>query len=958
EGVWKVTYTDPNGCTNTANFTVNVNPVPCNADAGSATPNNPNQVITNTNVTLTATVSGQNRPNGFQVIYVLTKGNGLVIQATNSRPSFMVNETGKFTIHPLVYNPNTLDLSIVIPGQTTGVDVNSLLIQGGGDICASLLVNGAMFNVTRQVDPCADGVDLRQFISVDGGGFQERNSVTVCSGARVLLDFGGEFSNEWQFEFKRPDGRNFHGGTNGVKRDQILLPTVNDGSVNEGVWKVTYTNPAGCSNTENFTVNVNSIPKISSITKTDETCAGKNGSITFKFADDPARHEIEFSINGGRTWPAAYNVEDNTGSFTINNLAPGAYDLRVRWGNNECPVDLPDRTIGADPLPNVTSITKTDKTCDGNNGSITFNFTDNPARHAIEFSINGGRTWPAAYNVEDNTGSFTINNLAPGTYDLRVRWGNNECPVDLPDRTVKAETCAPCTDEGGDSDGDGVCNNEDCQPNNPNFPATPGATCNDGNPNTTNDRVTANACGCEGTPVTTCDNITNGGKIGFGGLCVGTLQICDPSEAPVIGNCTSASGGSGGAVEYLWLKNEVDCAPIAVTIADIVANSDVSNWKIVSGATNAAYNPGNVNVSTCYLRCARRPGCDRYTGEANVARIEVRDDCNETTSNLTVSCPNDITVTQTSTNGARVNWNEPTATTTCASGVSIIQFAGLSNGAVFPVGTSRITYTISDQCGSSRECGFNIIVQPSDTNGENDENTNEYCSAKGTSPWHQWITNVRVGSINRTSGKGGYANFTTERTDATRGQDLAFTLTPGVGWGEYELYWRIYIDWNQDGDFSDADELAFERQAGEEAVSGDISVPTAAQIGATRMRITMQRNAYADACGDFANGEVEDYTVVIKGNSPTPLLDGSNGSNWMYPNPAQSVVNVDLTTVAEQSVVVTILDNTGRVVQQQQFDYAPAGTTALDVSQLAGGIYLVQIKAATTHKIERLSINR
>ena len=48
----------------------------------------------------------------------------------------------------------------------------------------------------------------------------------------------------------------------------------------------------------------------------------------------------------------------------------------------------------------------------------------------------------------------------------------------------------PCASAGGDTDGDGVCNNQDCQPNNPNFPATPGTSCNDGNSNTTNDIVT------------------------------------------------------------------------------------------------------------------------------------------------------------------------------------------------------------------------------------------------------------------------------------------------------------------------------------------------------------------------------------------------------------------------------------------------------------------------------------
>ncbi len=47
----------------------------------------------------------------------------------------------------MVYNPDTLDLGIVQIGQTTGFDVNGLLQQGGGDICASLDVQGAVFLV-------------------------------------------------------------------------------------------------------------------------------------------------------------------------------------------------------------------------------------------------------------------------------------------------------------------------------------------------------------------------------------------------------------------------------------------------------------------------------------------------------------------------------------------------------------------------------------------------------------------------------------------------------------------------------------------------------------------------------------------------------------------------------------------------------------------------------------------
>lgn len=93
-------------------------------------------------------------PTGFQVLYVLTQGDSLVIQGVSRFPFFRVNPDANYTIHTLVYNPATLDLSIVKPGETTGFDVNGLLSQGGGSICAALDVAGAKFNFTACEEPC------------------------------------------------------------------------------------------------------------------------------------------------------------------------------------------------------------------------------------------------------------------------------------------------------------------------------------------------------------------------------------------------------------------------------------------------------------------------------------------------------------------------------------------------------------------------------------------------------------------------------------------------------------------------------------------------------------------------------------------------------------------------------------------------------------------------------------
>jgi hypothetical protein len=115
-----------------------------NPSAGTITTDNFIACIDNGNATVSATPDGNALVlPGYQTLYVLTRGFGLTIQQVNTVPSFTVSQVGLYRIHTLVYDPATLNLGIVILGQTTGFDVNSLLVQGGGSICASLDVQGA-----------------------------------------------------------------------------------------------------------------------------------------------------------------------------------------------------------------------------------------------------------------------------------------------------------------------------------------------------------------------------------------------------------------------------------------------------------------------------------------------------------------------------------------------------------------------------------------------------------------------------------------------------------------------------------------------------------------------------------------------------------------------------------------------------------------------------------------------
>ncbi|MEM6801878.1 MAG: hypothetical protein AAF696_10780, partial [Bacteroidota bacterium] len=123
----------------------------CTADAGTITIDHDPVHLRNGSAHISATPDGNiHVPGGYSVIYVLTSGQNLVIEAVNTTPDFTVNAAGRYTIHTLVYDadphsPNFLDLSVVQFGTTTGGDVLGIVTANG--ICASLDVAGAPVHV-------------------------------------------------------------------------------------------------------------------------------------------------------------------------------------------------------------------------------------------------------------------------------------------------------------------------------------------------------------------------------------------------------------------------------------------------------------------------------------------------------------------------------------------------------------------------------------------------------------------------------------------------------------------------------------------------------------------------------------------------------------------------------------------------------------------------------------------
>lgn len=151
-------------------------------------------------------------------------------------------------------------------------------------------------------------------------------------------------------------------------------------------------------------------------------------------------------------------------------------------------------------------------------------------------------------------------------------------------------------------------------------------------------------------------------------------------------------------------------------------------------------------------------------------------------------------------------------------------------------------------------------------------NPPDYCASRGNQPWVEWIERVTFADIDHSSFKDLYGDYTNVSTNAERGLSYSIDLDPGLSWSGHQtdLFWRVWIDFNRDGDFEDVGEKVVEANNGNATVNTSLTIPAAAPLGATRMRVSMKKGAYPEPCEIFEQGEVEDYTVNVTDGSGGP----------------------------------------------------------------------------------------
>lgn len=165
---------------------------------------------------------------------------------------------------------------------------------------------------------------------------------------------------------------------------------------------------------------------------------------------------------------------------------------------------------------------------------------------------------------------------------------------------------------------------------------------------------------------------------------------------------------------------------------------------------------------------------------------------------------------------------------------------------------------------------------------------NPYCPSNATTTADGEIWNVTIGSLNNTSsctttgGTGSslsqYSNFTETLPAASlvAGMPLAFSVYTSTCGGSYQGILGIWIDLNQDGDFTDAGETQYMSPTSfaygtNVYVTGNINIPCTATPGITRMRVSLIETTVSpiSSCGTYGYGETEDYAVNIVNGSPS-----------------------------------------------------------------------------------------
>ncbi|GAA0890734.1 hypothetical protein GCM10009122_04130 [Fulvivirga kasyanovii] len=469
----------------------------------------------------------------------------------------------------------------------------------------------------------------------------------------------------------------------------------------------------------------------------------------------------------------------------------------------------------------------------------------------------------------------------------------------------------------------------------------------------------------------------------FTGLTKGTSYTCK-----VKANCESGSGSYSPEITVTTTGSNCYEGPVTLTLVLDQYPSETS-WTLKSGGTTVASGSGyttkgatitetfNVGAGAYTFTVNDSYGdgfCCKY-GNGSYTLKDVNGNVIATGGSFTTSesvnycteagvadtqaptAPGNLTASGITQTSATVSWTAST------DNVGVTGYDVYVNGSL----NGSTTSTSRTITGLTAGTNYSLSVKAKDAAGnESSASTASittlsqsvtYCSSKGNSTSDEWIKSVQIGSINNNSGSNnGYADFTSLSTSVNKGSSYTITITPAWSSTVYSEGYSVWIDYNQDGDFTDSGEQVFTRsKTTSSSISGSFTIPSGALSGATRMRVSMKYNAIPTSCEAFSYGEVEDYTVVIGASSRTVDADADMS---LYPNPAFTSTTVHFSVAGNaQDVNLSIFDTMGRSVYQQTIpQVSGAHDETIDISGLQKGLYHVVIRGEDISQTKKLLV--
>jgi hypothetical protein len=191
-----------------------------------------------------------------------------------------------------------------------------------------------------------------------------------------------------------------------------------------------------------------------------------------------------------------------------------------------------------------------------------------------------------------------------------------------------------------------------------------------------------------------------------------------------------------------------------------------------------------------------------------------------------------------------------------------------------------------------------------------------YCNSLVANENGIGITNVTIASINNSSlSIPTYSNFTSIQTELEKETTVPLSVNVSPEGGtNYTMAW---IDWNQNSVFEVSESFVLGTVTGgnniNSGIIANVTVPVEALLGSTIMRVRTKQSetsTYPLPCESIANGEAEDYIVVIKENLNNDEFSSINDTVII------SVSNSDIHFLAKQEGIqkIDLFDLCGRLI--------------------------------------------